>query len=317
MVVSGPSFDQCSNNGDGATISNLGSICPWTTVSNISLFERIETKSDISTDAQASEESLMFFELITNHVFFRRLLTNSFVSKLLAPKDSDELGFGQVIRVAKESVAERFAEGAKDKADLLGYFKKKGLDQVQCECESALQVLAGSDSTSITIRCLLFRLTSTPTAYMKLRTEIDEAIEKGNLSYPVATYAETQKLPYLSACIWEGLRMYPPLMGFKGKQSPKGGDTVKGVYIPEGTEVALCDIGLCRKEEVFGEDSHMFRPDRWTEADPETRHRYQSTMDTLFGAGKYTCLGKHIAMVELHKVFVEASDTILRCFLRC
>ena len=265
---------------------------------------------DIYELAKANAQFLPLIALITEHSIFRWLFLNPIVRNLTAPKGTDLVGLGPIVKVARNAVAERFGPDPKEKRDMLGYFVEKGLDQIQCEAEANLQILAGSDSTTTILRCLLFLLTATPAAYVKLRNEIDAAIAQGNLSYPVATYAETQRLPYLSACISEGIRMYPPLFGLKGKLAPKGGDTINGIFIPEGTEVAVCDIALCRKKEIFGEDSHVFRPDRWIEANAQTKQKYQSVVDSVFGTGKWTCLGKHIAMVELNKVFTEVSIVV-------
>ena len=266
-----------------------------------------DTSKDIYDLAKANAQFQPIIALITEHSILRWLFLNPIVRKLTSPKETDLVGLGPIVKAARNAVGERFGPDAKEKRDMLGHFKEKGLDQLQCEAEANLQILAGSDSTTTILRCLLFMLTATPAAYAKLRYEIDTAVAEGNLSFPVATYAETQKLPYLGVCILEGIRMYPPLVGLKGKLSPRGGDTINGQYIPEGTEVAVCDIAMCRKKEVFGEDSHIFRPDRWVEADAQTRQRYQTVVDSVFGGGKWTCLGKHIAMLELHKVFTEVS----------
>jgi cytochrome P450 len=274
----------------------------------------LKANKDIYEYHNSTSQSLIPFELMLNHPFFSWLLSRPFVRWLAAPKNTDELGFGQILGVARKSVAERF-EGtgdAKDKRDMLGIFKSKGLDQLQCEVEAALQILAGNDSTSTIIRCTLFQLAGNQLAYGKLKKEIDEAGEQGRLSSPVASFAEAQKLEYLQDCIWEGIRLWPPLFGTKAKLAPKGGDTIKGMYFPEGTEVGLCDAAMCRNKKVFGEDAEIYRPDRWAEACPETRHRYQYVVESIFGAGKWTCLGKHIAMMELHKVFVEVSALAVR-----
>jgi cytochrome P450 len=106
------------------------------------------------------------------------------------------------------------------------------MTQVQCESEAVLQIIAGSDSTTTVLRCTLFLLIATPVAYNKLKAEIDANV--GNITYPVVSYGETQNLQYLSACLWEGLRMNPPLFAMKAKCSPPGGETVKGVFYPEG-----------------------------------------------------------------------------------
>lgn len=294
---------------DISKVASLFTIDVLSTIAFGFSFGNLAANKDIYDYHDSSTKALGPIELMLNHDFFRWLFSNRLVSWLMAPKHSDEMGFGRILGIARKTVAERFEKkgSEKQKKDMLGVFVSKGLDQLQCEVEAALQILAGNDSTATIIRCTLFQLAGSPVAYSKLRQEVDGAVDEGRLRSPVVSFAEAQKLEYLQACIWEGLRMWPPLFGTKAKLAPKGGDTIKGMYFPEGTEIGLCDAALCRNKKVFGEDSHIFKPDRWVEADAETRRQYQYVVDSIFGAGKYTCLGRHIAMMELHKVFVEAS----------
>ena len=60
-----------------------------------------------------------------------------------------------------------------------------------------------------------------------------------------------------------------------------------------------------RVKDVFGNDADIFRPERWIEADPSTRAKYERTTEVIFGSGRYVCLGKNIAWIELSKAFVE------------
>ena len=252
-------------------------------------------------------QAMMVLEWVVHHRTFRWIFQSSLVQYLGAPKPTDKRGMGPMLGFARQAVAERFGPDPKVKKDMLGHFVGKGLSQLRCEVEANLQIVAGSDPITTVLRCTLFLLAGTPMSYAKLRAEIDAATNDGSLSYPVTSYSEAQKLPYLTACLWEGLRMYPPLFGLKAKSAPLGGDTFKGVYYPEGTEVAVCDDALCRNTVIFGEDAHLFRPDRWVQADPETRVKYRQTVDVVFGSGRFMCLGRHIAMMEIHKALVEVS----------
>lgn len=250
-----------------------------------------------------TSQFLMALLLVANHKSIRRVFFALF--PFIGPKETDQKGIGPVIAFARKAVRERFGPDAKVRKDMLGHFVNKGLDQLRCEAEANLQIVAGSDSTTTVLRSTLFLLASHPVAYMKLRSEIDAADSSGSLSKPVVTHAESQKLKYLSACVWEGLRLYPPLFGLKGKLAPPGGDTFKGVYYPAGTEVSTCDDAMQRREDIFGSDSHLFRPDRWIEADEETLVKFRRTTDCSFGSGRFVCLGRHIAFIELHKALVE------------
>lgn len=154
----------------------------------------------------------------------------------------------------------------------------------------------------------MYLLVGNPGAYNKLRTEVDQAFGDNRDPEQVVSYAETKQLRYLDACIWEGIRMYPPLFGMRIKLAPKGGDTYNGVFYPEGTELGVTDSATCRKKSEWGEDVDIYRPERFSEADEKTRQRYDMIVSSIFGSGKWTCLGRHIAMMELQKTFVEVSQ---------
>lgn len=248
-------------------------------------------------------------EWVVNHPSFRRVFQSNFVQNLLGPKETDKTGFGPILAFAHKAVAERFGEKpAVVKNDMLGHFVSKGLSQLQCEVEAKLQIVAGSDSTTTVLRSTLWQLVGTPAAYRKLQAELDAADRNGSISQPVITNAEALRLPYLQACIWEGLRLNPPFHGLVPKLPPAGGETFKGVYYPEGTEVAVSLQAMCKHRDVFGVDTELFRPERWLEVDQETKVRFRQTVDTVFGAGRWLCLGRHVAMMELGKAMAEVSD---------
>jgi cytochrome P450 len=133
-----------------------------------------------------------------------------------------------------------------------------------------------------------------------------EEIRNAPISNPI-TNAEARKLSYLQAVIKEGLRIYPPVAGLMLKEVPAGGDTVKGFYVPEGTEIGWSTLGLMRNVKIWGEDADVFRPERWFEGTPEEIRRKEMDVEMVFGYGRYQCLGKNVAYLELNKVFVEVS----------
>lgn len=150
-------------------------------------------------------------------------------------------------------------------------------------------------------------LTSSPVAYEKLKSEIDEAISKGKISSPIRD-TEARQLPYLQAVIKEGVRVFPVVTATFFKRVPKGGDVISGYFVPEGTEVGHNVLGIMRSRKYWGEDADIFRPERWIEADEETFEMMTGVVETLWGAGRYKCLGRAIAQVELNKVFVEVGS---------
>jgi cytochrome P450 len=134
------------------------------------------------------------------------------------------------------------------------------------------------------------------------------AATSGSISSPV-TDTEANALPYLQAVIREGLRMLPPATGLLNKQTPKGGDTIHGYFVPEGTQVGHCMFGAQHRKSFWGSDADVFRPERWIEADPAKFKEMHATTELMFGSGKYQCMGKAIALMELNKAIVEVGDS--------
>lgn len=61
---------------------------------------------------------------------------------------------------------------------------------------------------------------------------------------------------------------------------------------------------------LYGSDASTFRPERWlfdTSSPSETDRlaKMSRTNDMVFGYGRWVCLGKNIAMIEIHKVIFE------------
>ena len=65
---------------------------------------------------------------------------------------------------------------------------------------SLTNILAGSDTTAISLNAILHYLCTHPEKMQKLRDEIDGMAKKGQVSDPV-TLKETQAMPYLQAVI--------------------------------------------------------------------------------------------------------------------
>jgi len=169
--------------------------------------------------------------------------------------------------------------------------------------------MAGSDTTVTALRATTLFIITQPNVYATLRSEIDKAGHNNHLSKPIVRDAEARDLTYLQACIKEGLRMWPPVMGLMQKTVPKGGDTLNGQYVPGGTNIGYCAWGVHRNKEVFGEDAHFFRPERWLTVDEERLLQLNRVIDLVFGSGRYACLGKPVALLELGKALAEVRMT--------
>ncbi|KAE9382184.1 cytochrome P450 [Stipitochalara longipes BDJ] len=231
-----------------------------------------------------------------------------FIAKRLFPTAEDEIGMGKLIGIAQKQVAERFSSSAgpgSAKMDMLQSFINHGLSQDEAVSESLIQILGGSDTTAGAIRTFMLYIITSPHVYSALQAEINRAVLEGKISSPVITDKEARELTYLQAVIKEGLRIFPPGTGLVAKKVPPEGDEINGVFLPAGTKVGVNMWALLRRKDVFGDDSDVFRPERWLEASFEGLQKMESVNELVWGYGKYVCLGKNVALIELNKIFVE------------
>ncbi|KAK4180503.1 putative cytochrome P450 E-class, group IV [Triangularia setosa] len=237
----------------------------------------------------------------------RWLFGSDFVLKVFGPKTTDKGGMGAMMRLAKKLVGERFGEGAEDRKDMLGSFVRHGLTQRECETEVLIQIVAGSDTTATAIRATMLYVLTTPRVYHALQREIDDGIKNGKISNHI-TAAEGAGLPYLQGVIYEGLRLFPPFTGVPFKEVPPEGDTIDGKFVPGGTRIAASFWATGRHKGTFGEDTELFRPERWIEAAVKNEKKFvemKRVAELVFGYGRWGCAGKAIAFLELNKIFVE------------
>lgn len=137
--------------------------------------------------------------------------------------------------------------------------------------------------------------------YKTLQSEIDSMIISGT----IISDDQASILPYLRAVIKEGARMWPPAAGLMSKKTPPEGDTINGVFVPGGIDIGQCAWGVQRSKGVYGEDSMVFRPERWLEAKGEKLEGMEKSLGLVWGYGKYSCLGKNIAWLKLNKCLFE------------
>ncbi|KAL2834623.1 cytochrome P450 [Aspergillus pseudoustus] len=160
-------------------------------------------------------------------------------------------------------------------------------------------LLAGSDTTAISLRAMLYYIVKNPQVYHKIQREIDEADKRKQLSKCVS-YDECLKLPYLQATMKEAMRLHPGV-GFPLERFvPPGGAEICGHRLPGGTNVSISAPVIHHNKDIYGEDADSFRPERWLEASPEAL-KAMDRYFLAFGYGARTCIGKNISIMEMGK----------------
>jgi cytochrome P450 len=99
-------------------------------------------------------------------------------------------------------------------------------------------MVAGSDTTSISLSAIIYHVLHNPEVLKKLREEIDHHCPKNKASANI-TFATSQEMPYLQAVIKEALRMHPATGLPLERVVPEGGITINGIFFPEGVTLSF------------------------------------------------------------------------------
>lgn len=160
-------------------------------------------------------------------------------------------------------------------------------------------IAAGSDTTAIALRSVIFNTLKNPNVHRRLNREVREAFPSGDVAS--VTYGAASKLPYLGAAIKEALRVHPSVGMPLVRIVPPDGATICGQFFQPGVEVGVNPWVVHRDPTVFG-DPDIFRPERWLrEHTSEEQIRDMNRSWIPFGHGAHTCSGRWISWMEVHK----------------
>lgn len=153
------------------------------------------------------------------------------------------------------------------------------------------------------MKAIIYHVLKSPTAKARLVKELRAAA----LPFP-PPYQSLVDLPYLDACIKEGLRIHPVIGHIFERVVPASGFTLPdGTVLPPGTIVGINPWVLHFKEEIFGQNPDKFIPERWLQGEDEDQDAYTARIkkmkdaDMSFGVGSRACLGRPLALMELSK----------------
>jgi cytochrome P450 len=137
-------------------------------------------------------------------------------------------------------------------------------------------IIAGSDTTAVSLSSILYNLLKYPHTMKKLRQEIADFENQGRCGKPDVSFRQSQDMPYLQAVMKEALRICPATGLPLWRVVPEGGVEICGHYFPAGTTVGINTWCAHYNEDVFGPDAAEFRPERWLEAEKEGGERIKN-----------------------------------------
>lgn len=180
-----------------------------------------------------------------------------------------------VVQFTVQQVQQRVSVPS-DRRDFLSAFLQAKIEHPEIVSDRQVlsyansNIFAGSDTTAISLRAILYYMLKSPPVLERVLDEINQLVGDRDCHQSPISFAESNQMPYFQAVMKEAMRMHPAVGLLLERVVPASGADISGTWLPGGTNVGICPWVLHRDTRVFGEDADEFRPERWLEADKET-----------------------------------------------
>jgi len=167
---------------------------------------------------------------------------NDYLTPIFGNKLSLNNRHGSLRTKAVKEISARKGRGSERKDILSKLFtaqeKNPALDDTAVASMASSNIFAGSDTTAISTRAIIYYLLKNPEYKAKLIEEIDDWRRRGDLSDPVKL-READKMPYLQAVMYEALRCHPAVGMSLPRVVPDGGVVIAGKFLPKNVRLVL------------------------------------------------------------------------------
>ncbi|MFC7250243.1 cytochrome P450 [Halomicroarcula sp. GCM10025324] len=202
-----------------------------------------------------------------------------------------------VIDVREETVGTD-ADGPMDFLSILIRARDDGVESPeQLRDEMMTMLLAGHDTTALTLTYTWFLLSEHPEVERKVHEELDKVVGDDD-----PAMEHVRDLEYLEWVIQESMRLYPPV--YTIFREPTEDVTLSGYSVEAGTTLMLPQWGVHRSPRFY-DDPETFDPERWRPERAKQRPRFAYFP---FGGGPRHCIGKHLAMLEAQLIVATTAQ---------
>ncbi|KAL3739018.1 hypothetical protein ACJRO7_020432 [Eucalyptus globulus] len=189
--------------------------------------------------------------------------------------------------------------------------KKITIDNLVDECKTFY--VAGHETANSLMTWMLFLLAIYPEWQEEARMEVLNVF--GNKD-PI--FDGLGKLKKISMIINETLRLYPPVNGLNRKVGKK--QRLGRLALPADTQIFVPIPKLHSDPEIWGEDVHQFKPERFSEGVAKATNN-NAVVFIPFGFGPRSCVGMSFVMTEakvalsmiLQRYTFELSPAYIHC----
>jgi len=176
---------------------------------------------------------------------------------------------------------------------------KVTMDEDTVVATALVLLVAGYDTTGMTLSFLAYNLAKNPDIQSKLQEEVDQAFQDNNGKMP--DYTVIQELPYIEMCILEALRLHTPVGGLNRCCTK---DTTIPNYphpIRKNDLINIPVIGI-HMDERYYPNPEQFNPENFSKEARQARSPYTFIG---FGQGPRGCIGMRFAMLEAKVAMME------------
>ncbi|KAG0708519.1 cytochrome P450, partial [Suillus ampliporus] len=182
-------------------------------------------------------------------------------------------------------------------------------------------LFAGHETTSNTVSFALLELARHPEIQSRLRAEIWETEAtvhaRGDVDFTIADF---DAMPYTTAVMKEVLRYccvvyhahrcasQDDVLPLSQPITTRSGVVIHELPIPKGTRIVASIAAYNRNKQLWGEDAHVFNPDRWLDGTAKEKKATSigvySNLMTFLG-GVRSCIGWRFAVIEIQAFLTE------------
>ncbi|KAL8836577.1 MAG: hypothetical protein Q9176_006214 [Flavoplaca citrina] len=155
--------------------------------------------------------------------------------------------------------------------------------------EAQVIIGAGTVTTGHIISLLHYYILANPSVQQKLQSELKSLMDE----YPTPKWSQLEQLPYLSACITEGLRIGYGVSHRMQRLFPDNVLQYNDIAIPTMTAVSMTSVLVHDNPELFPEP-RTFKPERFLENPSLRRYLFP------FSRGTRQCAGLNMAYAEFY-----------------
>ena len=186
----------------------------------------------------------------------------------------------------KDDLLEMMMNAQLEEQEITGDQPRRMTDK-QLHDEVVTLLLAGHESTSVSLCWTLYLLSQHPQVETRLRYELNEVLG----SRP-PRLEDLPQLDYTRMVRDESMRLYPPV--WLTERKPIEEDVLCGYRIPAGITIGITQY-VTHRHPDFWNNPEAFDPDRFSKERSIDRHEYAYFP---FSGGGRQCLGKSLALME-------------------